>query len=103
MQMPQQQAMAMNQPVPGQVGGPNATMYSAGVGMPMQPPNAGVYNMPGAQMNGAAYNSQPAMMMTAGAPTGGTPMMDPFLTMTTNRIDMRTNELPDPFGFTKKY
>jgi len=103
MQMPQQQAMAMNQPVPGQVGRPNATMYSAGAGMPMQPPNAGVYNMPGLQMNGATYNSQPGMMMGAGAATGSTPMMDPFLTMTTNRIDMRTNELPDPFGFTKKY
>jgi hypothetical protein len=98
MQMqPQPQAIMMNQQMPNIMQQPTATMYSNGGGVPMQPP-------PGMQMGGAAYNNQQQMMMNGSiGATGGTPMMDPFLTMTTNHIDMRTNTLPDPFGFTKKY
>eukprot|EP00942_MAST-04A_sp_MAST-4A-sp1_P014527 g14527.t1 len=95
MQMPQQQAMMMNQQMPN-MRQPSATMYSNGGAVPMQ--------APGMQMGGAIpFNNQQQMMMGGIGATGGTPMMDPFLTMTANRIDVRTNQLPDPFGFTKTY
>ena len=87
--------MMMNQQMPN-MRQPSATMYSNGGAVPMQ--------APGMQMGGAIpFNNQQQMMMGGIGATGGTPMMDPFLTMTANRIDVRTNQLPDPFGFTKTY